>query len=257
MAIRIDLAPVDARLGRAAVHVAALEAAVGRYVAIPPYRRTESVDHMTGAITVRAEMTQEPPAEIALILSDAVHQLRAALDNLVGCVRPGGPTGASAFPITTEPVRFDRDPDRKLEGVPDWAVAAIREIQPFPGDGWQRDVGGQLLSLHDLARLDRHRAPRLVAGVLVPDWATGTEVRFRGDRRSWAETIFKNGEHMRANFAVTVHLAEPEFSFLDGFQVPGIAQFFSRLVRYRVVEEIRARAGQAAMADEPLENVES
>jgi hypothetical protein len=68
MAARIDLSPVEARIRRAAVHTAALEAAVAAYVAIPPYHRRESIDHMTGVMTVRADMYLDPPADIALIL---------------------------------------------------------------------------------------------------------------------------------------------------------------------------------------------
>ena len=246
MAAPIDLSPVDARLGRAAVHVAALESAVAAYVALPPYRRVEKIDHMTGVMTVRVDMNQQPPSSIALILSDVAHQLRAALDNLVGCVRPGGPTGDSAFPITADPATFERDAARKLEGLPAWAVDAIREIQPFPGDEWQRDVGKQLLDLHDLARHDRHRAPRLVAGMVAPDWASGEDVEFRTDWRTWAETIFKDGRYGSASFAVTVCLAEPELPLLDGLEVVGIGQLLSRVVLYHVVEEIRGRARHAA-----------
>jgi hypothetical protein len=123
----------------------------------------------------------EPPGEIALALGDALHHARAALDNLVGVLR-GGATDRSAFRIDTDPATFDRDHERRLGGVPDWARAAIREVQPFP-DNPRRHVGETLADLNALAIADRHRALLLSAALIDLDQtgaavSDGAETRF-------------------------------------------------------------------------------
>src|SRR5438067_3576428 len=91
-------AAVQARLARAQRHVDDLEAMLGEYVARPPYR-VERRDGERGRVIQRAALRDEPPIEAAMIVSDAVHQARAALDNLVNGLRPTGPASGIEFPI--------------------------------------------------------------------------------------------------------------------------------------------------------------
>jgi hypothetical protein len=47
-----------------------------------------------------------------MIVSDAVHQARAALDNLVNILRPGGPAAWIRFPINSDETAYNAaEPD--------------------------------------------------------------------------------------------------------------------------------------------------
>ena len=159
----IDFSPIDRRLEWADAHaqrVFELSADWGAKA----MRTTTTTDAERGVRQFRAEVIGEPPVTIALALGDVLHHARAALDNLVGILR-GGATDQSAFRIHTDPALFDRDDQGRLAGVPDWARAVVRQVQPFPDNSW-RGVGDQLLKLHRLAILDRHRALLLSAAMI-------------------------------------------------------------------------------------------
>jgi hypothetical protein len=128
---------------------------------------TTTIDTERAVRVFRAEVTGDPPITIALALGDVLHQARAALDNLVGVLR-GGATDRSQFRIDTDPAAFDRDERGRLAGVPPWALAAIRQVQPFPENPWGH-IGEQLLKLHGLAIVDRHRALLLSAALIDLD----------------------------------------------------------------------------------------
>jgi hypothetical protein len=174
----LDLSTIDVRLDWAASHATRVrdltQEWAGRAIA-----KSSRIDTARGYRVDRFEVLGDPPPEVALALGDVLHHARAALDNMVGVLRCGA-TGRSAFRIDTDPALFDRDKEHKLEGVPPWALVAIRRLQPFPDDSW-RTVGEGLLRLHQLAIDDRHHALLLGVGVIDLDQtgAGGTgEIRF-------------------------------------------------------------------------------
>jgi hypothetical protein len=150
----VDLSAVIARRDWAKAHAARVNALAKEWAF-----GAVDVTHSTtadGLGVIRAEVVGEPPIEVALALGDVLHNARAALDNLVGVLR-GGATRTSQFRIDTDPAKFDADEAGRLAGVPDWARAVFRELQPFagaPGGG----IGKGLDDLDKLAILDRHRA---------------------------------------------------------------------------------------------------
>lgn len=230
--VAIELRPkaVQARLGRAQRHVGDLEQVLAAYVARPPFRIARRTGDWPRMID-RAELIDEPPIEAAMIVSDAAHQARAALDNLVNGLRPDGPTSGVHFPIrATEPEYKDAIAKGALRGVPDWAQDAIAALQPFSTD-FGRWAGRELPNLHELARIDRHRVPPIHAGVVIPDDATGGEmagVVARMDSRGrWAEWEYVPGDVGRVTFRVEV-LFGP-----DSGQPPGVevADWTAYLVR--------------------------
>jgi hypothetical protein len=159
----LDWSPIDARLAWAEAHRARVRDLAAGWAAAA-LRTDTTLDRERGVWVYRAEVVGTPPADIALALGDVLHHARATLDNLVGVLR-GGATEDSAFPITTDAATFDKDPQRKLAGVPAWARAPIRMVQPFANTPW-RGVGEALARLHKAAILDRHRA-LLLSGALI------------------------------------------------------------------------------------------
>lgn len=244
----IDFRPVHARLDRARDHLATLAEDVDTYVRLPPYRTTRTRPDDRGWITERAELVVEPPLRMSLALSDLTHQLRAALDNVVGCLRPSGPTGESGFPIRADEEAYAALAQKRLLGVPDWARTYIEQVQPFgeerrqtPGERSRRMIGDALLVLDELARRDRHRAMLLQAVVVQPDYAVqhveGAPIHWRADGQSIApEAGYPQGA-FRVYFEVEVTLAEVETS-RTGMPVISVGREMLRAVEYGVVEQL-------------------
>jgi hypothetical protein len=202
-----DFAPVVNRIRRADEHATRLAVEVAAYVASPPYRRTlEETDR--GTLLDKVVMERDPPPDIALTLSDGVHQLRAALDNLVGVLRSGGPTERTAFVLEPDPAKFEHRARVELDGLSGDHLAMIRRLQPFPDNPW-RHLGDLLVTLHNLARIDRHRAPLLQVALPKPYYAEGTVLEWRSDRRTWVSTEYVPGELNDVHYTVGVVIAEP------------------------------------------------
>jgi hypothetical protein len=188
-----DLGPVRARVERANAHVETLRKVIDEYLAAPPYgRKKRIVPDRLERVVERAELRLPVPIEASIVLSDAIHQARAALDNLVGVLRPGEPTRRSGFAIVAEEGDYEEAAGVLLDGVPTRAQDVIRWMQPFERGayGW---IGDELIILHRLARVDRHRAPHLQSALLLPQYVEtddGADVEFRGDGRTWAETEY-------------------------------------------------------------------
>ncbi len=162
---------LDARLAWAAQHIARLRSLVDAYQRARPYTVVEELADEGATRIVRATLTSGPPAAISLALGDVAHQLRAVLDNAVGALREGGPTGRSAFVITADPETFDRAcRDGRLTGLPPAVLEVVRSVQPFAGPPYGSWIGSGLEVLDALAQHDRHRAVLLGAG-FVRAWA--------------------------------------------------------------------------------------
>ena len=161
----LDLMPVRSRLQWALLHANRIDEIIKEWGpnALVVDHRTDAADRVVHVGTVAGE----PPVDVALALSDALHQCRAALDNLIAVLR-GGATANSGYVITPTEGEFDAQTRRRLDGVPDWAVNVIRLHQPFSPHGWKY-VGVALLQLHTLAIIDRHRALLLQGGVIDLD----------------------------------------------------------------------------------------
>jgi hypothetical protein len=180
-----------------------------------------------------------------MIASDAIHQARAAVDNLVGALRSRGPTGESAFPIVAKESEYADIADIQLRGVPTWARDSIRAMQPFTTGafGW---IGHELLILHRLARADRHRAPHLQSGLLLPSYVesdNGAEVAFRGDGRTWAETEYNRWRVYRVHFEVEVRFGA-DVPAAGGLDVLGTIDACVRVVTAAVQYFERVGAGK-------------
>lgn len=153
-------------------------------------------------------MVRQPGIEVALSLSDCIHQLRAALDNMATAMLPGGPTDNSTFQVDTDPARWEARVTTHLPGLSDDDREMLRRLQPFPGNPY-RDIGDQIQALHRMARIDRHRAPLLHAAFVHPQWATGEIVKWTSDFETWAQTEYEPGKMGDVRYAVDVVIAEP------------------------------------------------
>lgn len=159
------------KLKRAQYHVVEIKEIVRRYAESHPYeivRLREPKGHERRWRYV-LHMTRQPDSMLAVIFGEFIHDLRTALDNIIGASVPLKYKSSAGFPISIENVleidqlgkwviRRDDIGERfssALKGLPDQAIAFVERVQPYR-------VGGDLEthSLALLARLDnanKHR----------------------------------------------------------------------------------------------------
>lgn len=176
------------KLDWASKHIEDLRFAEQAWFAKRAYVVVREDDPKTRRTVLRAKITEPPPLDFSLILGDAAHALRSALDHLalelaVSHHRPSSlPPAiekASEFPILPYKVgnelggnAFHRvekktgKPARgsglhKLQGVHPSALEAIEGIQPYHrGTAYAEDP---LWVIHELDRIDKHRRLNLTA----------------------------------------------------------------------------------------------
>ena len=142
------------KLKRAEKHFEELNAKIADYLSGNPYRavrRPQKGHRKRHVWTYVLEVGDKPDAELAIILGDVVHNLRSALDHLVVAIAPRKRRDNAGFPIC------DIDPWAKdsrafwwpwrrysraqaearkrfasqTRGVPDGALAVIKDLQPY------------------------------------------------------------------------------------------------------------------------------
>lgn len=111
---------------------------------------------------VRVRMRHSPPLEEwSLILGDALHNLRSALDVLVWSLAEtetlsDGKQRRVMWPVVVNPEKWADAASSSLASVPAEVVDRIGQCQPFNRPETERDHDGLLL-LHKLDIIDKHR----------------------------------------------------------------------------------------------------
>ena len=132
-----------------------------RYISVHPWDiDVRNVDPCT--LEILAVMREPAPGELALIFSEWLAALRAALDNalyaLAAAVSGQNPPAQAEriqYPICSTPVEFKRHAKR-LSMLPQLVVEALEKSQPY-----QSSYGPEsnlTYWIHELARRDRHRS---------------------------------------------------------------------------------------------------
>jgi hypothetical protein len=158
------------KLDRAEHHLKDLDAEIARYVDSKPYDVVRVPKCRKHADCWRYVLRIRPIDPVcALILGDAVHNMRSALDHLAVALSGHGD---ASFPIVADDIdhpttqrelnaraRFNRS----VQGMPAKAVAAIRDYQPFhePTKITRRTQGLAVIGYIDNA--DKHRTLALVS----------------------------------------------------------------------------------------------
>lgn len=122
-----------ARVDRALEHLEALRSARANWRGMNIGIADEPVSG-SGWIVTRAKYVEPPPLQFGIFASDYIHQLRAALDNLVCALAKlnGAPvTRAHAFPTTHERKDWKGAVNGRLKGLRQDHVDEIESVQPF------------------------------------------------------------------------------------------------------------------------------
>jgi len=244
-------------------HIDTLNQALERWFDRGAYTLVDKRDPETGYNILCAKVEEPPEPEWPLLLGDAVHNLRAALDHVAYALmeahqsktNPNSPIPAqmlrdSEFPIIGHlnersgvsgdgEHRFDSAAGSKLKGVDRDARAAIKALQPYHrGAEFCRDP---LWLIHDLDRVDKHRRLSVVAtavnvtevslggtGFFPHLWLGGGPVEDGTKVAEWADPTGPAPD-MKIDFRREVTLRE---SIPSSVPEPPVVQFLASLLAY-------------------------
>jgi hypothetical protein len=105
-----------------------------------------------------------PEVEWGIVIGDAVHCLRSALDQVISALCTEPPSRYTGFPICSKEKSWVIDSPGQLWSLPERYVAVIQAAQPYHR-GHKAHMH-PLAVLHELWNLDKHRA--IPATALVP-----------------------------------------------------------------------------------------
>jgi hypothetical protein len=205
VAMSLDKAGALAKLSRGREHIGAVMAETQAYIAREPFTVTEAEQDDTHVWTV-VNVKEQVPAHLALLVGDAVHNLRVALDHLAwALVASAGhhPDSKTCFPIRDHVRLKRRDVQEAMRGVPPPVIkTVIDQHQLHHADLW---------AVHRLDVVDKHRLVLVVGAAytalhvrmaMTPPahWpgSTGKEIEFPTLRMKPEDTLFplKDGERV-------------------------------------------------------------
>lgn len=142
------------KLERAKDHLRDFEAATQRFFQTNPYEIV--VQDNTHAdqrqhVVVRADPL---PASLSLILGDAIHNLRSALDHLIWqlvIANGGKPNRNTGFPIWDTKAKYKAGRPGNAQGISQSALKVLYGLKPYKGGN------SPLWTLHQLDITDKHR----------------------------------------------------------------------------------------------------
>jgi hypothetical protein len=180
---RIMSADFSRKLDRAEAHIDTLEDSIHRWLESDAYSLVENLNAQTGEYVLEAKLTKPPCDSWPLLIGDAVHNLRSALDHIAytlalngyqiqnpGAMIPPNHQKRIQFPI----VATSNDPARNVEQfyaqviigqlryVPGPAATCIESLQPYkrsPTD----PASDPLWIVNELDVIDKHRKLHAVA----------------------------------------------------------------------------------------------
>ena len=132
---RPDFGDAICKVERANAHIAAFATGAERYFAKRPYQAVQTPDPDTGEPGYHLyERLPFPSRRLALLVGDAVHNLRAALDHLVcACaLAQGGDPASTQFPILQTDNGLGRRLKSDVGGAGPRATALVRSLAPTP-----------------------------------------------------------------------------------------------------------------------------
>lgn len=170
------------KVARANRHISDLEVAQKAFFDRKPYIIVKETDAKSGKYRRVVRVREHLPDDFALIIGDAVHNLRAALDLLVcDLARANGQgTDGVMFPFCNDGAYLDTMIERRnLHTLAPDIQDMIRSLKPYKG-GNER-----LRAMHDLDIADKHKLIIPVAGTvieptLILDFERGYMVRRSG-----------------------------------------------------------------------------
>lgn len=148
------------KIDRADVLYAEFQASAREFLSRNPYRLFTYETSVE--IILASEVRELIPEQLPLILGDAVHNLRSALDILINdaiVLVNKTPERESAFPIVSDADNFNQARKSKLKKASEEIINFVKSAQPF-----NKNVSQWLLFLNETDILDKHRIITPVIG---------------------------------------------------------------------------------------------
>jgi hypothetical protein len=151
------------KLQRAAVQITAIDGEIQAFLKRNPYRLARDLDHEAGYVRVVGRVREKCPDWISVLVGEAVHNIRSALDYMVwdlvvaqtGSIRTGNKAG---FPVFLSEAGYKDRGKPMLKGTSGKPRAVIDKEQPcYTGEG----ADSLLWQLQELNNWDKHRCLQL------------------------------------------------------------------------------------------------
>jgi hypothetical protein len=179
-----DLSGVHLKLNRAETHIQTLREEIAAFLKRNPKPfevRTDDTPGPNKAIhyVLYAIVRENPPAELAPIIGDVIHNLRSALEHLAHEL--SGKKPRSQFPIFTDECRFKVIGLPMIKGIKGKERTLIERVQPYIASNPPRS--NPLAIISELSNLDKHRLPIPVVAALntTESWVGSTNAVIRWD----------------------------------------------------------------------------
>jgi len=142
------------KIERANHHMADIEGQFAAFIASKPHRFVIERDDNTGTMSMRIELGKQLPGTFALIIGDAIHNLRCALDHVaweLADIGKGAKNRRTKFVISgSNRVDFEALCEA-IETPSQWVKDAIKATEAFPSG-----KGHDLFELNEFDNADKH-----------------------------------------------------------------------------------------------------
>ena len=159
------LISVRAKIKRAKHHILDLEGRIKAFRETDPYKLICEQDPQTSEYVYTVQTRCALPLDFSLIVGEAIHQLRSALDHLA-CrlieAAGGTPSDTLYFPICKSAAIYKARVAGEIKGVKPGAIDVLNAIKPYKGGN------NVLWALHKLNNIDKHNLLLVVAYGLRP-----------------------------------------------------------------------------------------
>jgi hypothetical protein len=145
---------IRVRIERAKRHIAELNTAIGSFFNSQPYEVTNKRDPDTKRLIYYLLRVENTPAELSVIVGDALHNLRSALDHLMLLITlaNGQPPGDNLyFPVSDSVAKHAKKQKDLLAKIGSTAAIQMDGIKPYKGGN------DDLWRLHKLNNIHKHR----------------------------------------------------------------------------------------------------
>lgn len=198
----MDRQGIDAKLGRSRKLLGELHAEMTAFWGREPFQLDARDD--SGDLVYVVRIREEPPTDWSVLIGDAIHNARSALDYVAGALvieNGGTPDGSTYFPISDHQAGYGDRLRKGLRGASPESKNAVRTLSPW------RDGDDQLWRLHRLDIIDKHR---LLVAVGAAHRGITMSVTFPG---------FEPGDEAISVPPFALRAADRQFPLADGTEV--------------------------------------
>jgi hypothetical protein len=237
------------KVARGKHHISDFERQSVEFFATNPYRQIVEIDPNTAEEIHKVKLVKPIPVALPAIASDAVNNLRSALDHVLygvklaaGIITEGN---RAYFPFSNNVVEFNNTVNGRCKGLPEEITQLISEFKGYKG-------GNNLLwALNELSNTDKH------GGFICPVALANSSFTLKrgtfNGLRSFSVTVWnrtknemelfrlQKGGTAKVDFKFTKYISIRDVEFVDGKPADAVLNEFVRIVE-RIIMAIEAES---------------